>query len=869
MTPTRRAPFASIATVLCFVAALTATTAQAASFTEFIDPHPAPGNGFGNIVVPLSTGNVVITSPYDDFGGSNAGAVYLFNGATGALISMLHGSTDGDQIGAGVTALTNGNFVIASPQWDNGAIGDAGAVTWASGTIGVSGTISAANSLVGSGNDEVGIAPVIALPNGNYVVPIPGWDNGANINAGAVTWGSGTTGVSGPVSAANSLVGTAAGDVIANRGVIVLANGNYVVCSSLWDSGGNSDVGAVTWGSGTTGASGVVSAANSLVGSTAFDHVGDIAVTALTNGNYVVDVPEWDNGAIADVGAATWCNGTTGRSGTISASNSLVGSIAVDRVGHNGVTALTNGNYVVASTVWDNGSISNAGAVTWGDGTSGTTGTLSAANSLVGAKANDSFGTVTALTNGNYMVRCPTCDNGSIVNAGALAWGNGTMGVSGTLSAANSLVGMTTNDFMGCHVTPLPNGNYVVWCPNWDNGAIIDAGAVSWRSGTTGVSGTFSAANSLVGSAAFDQVGFGGVTALTNGNYVVLSPLWDNGAAVDGGAATWASGTSGMTGTISSSNSLVGAASNDVVGNAGVTPLTNGNYVVQSQSWHVATNEVGAVTWCNGTTGTFGNVLAANSLVGSTGGDSYYGSVLALPNGNYVVTNPNWDNGAAADAGAVTWGSGTTGVSGTVTAANSLVGSTDGDQVGWYVNLLSYDRYVVASPYWDNGGLADAGAATLEIGSVGTSGVVSPGNSLVGSAANSNMGGANDDRVNGTYIIPFLTEDGGRVRVASAGTVSVLPPHLAGRRLSLEGPQPNPARSEFRYAVTLPEAMRVRVALYDVAGRRVRQLVDRTLSAGEHRLEWSRGSAVPGAGLYFLRLEGGGSSAVRPVVVLE
>ena len=46
----------------------------AAGFAEFLDPNPAPGNQFGASVVPLSTGNVVITSPYDDAGGPDAGA---------------------------------------------------------------------------------------------------------------------------------------------------------------------------------------------------------------------------------------------------------------------------------------------------------------------------------------------------------------------------------------------------------------------------------------------------------------------------------------------------------------------------------------------------------------------------------------------------------------------------------------------------------------------------------------------------------------------------------------------------------------------------------------------------------------------------
>ena len=56
--------------------------------------------------------------------------------------------------------------------------------------------------------------------------------------------------------------------------------------------------------------------------------------------------------------------------------------------------------------------------------------------------------------------------------------------------------------------------------------------------------------------------------------------------------------------------------------------------------------------------------------------------MTALSNGNYVVSSPDWTNGAAAGAGAVTWGSGTAGVSGPVSATNSLVGSTANDPVG-------------------------------------------------------------------------------------------------------------------------------------------------------------------------------------------
>src|SRR5262249_2470349 len=147
--------------------------------------------------------------------------------------------------------------------------------------------------------DLVGNGGVAPLTNGNYVVSSYSW----NGNRGAATWGSGTAGVTGAVSAVNSLVGSAAGDLVANAGAAPLTNGNYVVSSYIW----NGHRGAATWGSGTAGASGTISSANSLIGNNG-DHVGRL-VTALSNGNYVVLSPLYNYR-----GAATWGSGTSGNS---------------------------------------------------------------------------------------------------------------------------------------------------------------------------------------------------------------------------------------------------------------------------------------------------------------------------------------------------------------------------------------------------------------------------------------------------------------------------------------------------------------------------------------------------------------------------
>jgi hypothetical protein len=170
---------------------------------------------------------------------------------------------------------------VRSPYWDNGAAADAGAVTWGNGGTGITGVVTIANSLVGSStDDEIGYdqydrALVKVLSNGNYVVVSPFWDNGATVDVGAVTWGDGATGIAGPVSAANSLVGRSTGDKVGHglsswTGLTILDNGSYVVRSPYWDNGTAQDAGAVTLGNGGNGTPiGPVHAGNSVLGATA------------------------------------------------------------------------------------------------------------------------------------------------------------------------------------------------------------------------------------------------------------------------------------------------------------------------------------------------------------------------------------------------------------------------------------------------------------------------------------------------------------------------------------------------------------------------------------------------------------------------
>ncbi|MBX2940435.1 MAG: T9SS type A sorting domain-containing protein [Ferruginibacter sp.] len=677
-------------------------------------------------VLPLPNGNYLVRSgDWDNGTFINAGAVTWGDGNAGVVgvvssSNSLVGNKNFDQIGVyNIVILSNGHYVVCSPLWDNVTATDAGAVTWGNGNTGISGVITAANSLIGSKPQDLvgfgfnGIGGITPLPNGNYVVRSPRWANGVALNAGAVTFANGSTGITGLINASNSLVGNHSNDYVGmglfinNDGIQILPNGNYVVTSPAW----NNNRGAVTWCSGVSGLTGVVSSVNSLVGGLAGDQVGSGVlggigrsdITVLSNGNYVVSSPNWWNGSFSSAGAVTLCNGAGTTTGIVGATNSLVGTQASDRVGNGGVKALTNGNYVVISNQWNHNAITGAGAVTWCNGLTGLIGTVSASNSLVGGQPFDRVGNagVTVLTNGNYVVASSNWANSSLLNAGAATWGDGTTGISGLITSANSLVGDKSNDQIGNGgVTALTNGNYVVRSLQWGNGMVTNAGAVTWGNGTTGITGSVSASNSLVGSQIGDQVGSNTVQPLYNGNYVVGSMFWDNGSIVNAGAVSFGNGASGVTGVVSASNSLVGTSAGDLVGGSSVFVLPNGNYIVNSSNWNNSSViDAGAVTFCNGTTGLTGAVSESNSLVGGQANDNVGNSVLAaLTNGNYLVRSLNWKNGPIVNAGAYTIGDKDLGISGTINNCNSVTGNSVNAGFGSYDYNSLYDYVIVGIP---------------------------------------------------------------------------------------------------------------------------------------------------------------------------
>jgi hypothetical protein len=106
-------------------------------------------------------------------------------------------------------------------------------------------------------------------------------------------------------------------------------------------------------------------------------------------------------------------------------------------------------------------------------------------------------------------------------------------------------------------------------------------------------------------------------------------------------------------------------------------------------------------------------------------------------------------------------------------------------------------------------------------------------------------------------VVVTVTGDNVRAfqrRIPDSG--SAVPPSVAAglpERLELMQNYPNPFNSQTVIAFTLPAATQVRMEVFDILGRRVATLADRTFAAGRHSLTWD-GAYLAGSGLYFCRL---------------
>src|SRR6056300_263049 len=291
--------------------------------------------------VSISGDYAIVGAPYEDTGGSNAGAAYIYtrNPSTGVWGSeqKILGEAAGDEFGKSVS-ISGDYAIVGAPYEDTGASSAGAAYIYTrSGT-----TWGNEQKILGeTASDYFGYSVSIS---GDYaIVGSPGEDTGAS-SAGAAyiytrsgtTWGN-----------EQKILGETAGD---NFGYSVSISGDYAIVGAPYEDTGASSAGATyiytrsvtTWGN-----------EQKILGETAGDYFG---YSVSISGDYaIVGAPYEDTGA-SSAGAAYIYT----RSGTTWGNEQkLLGEVASDFFGWS--VAIDGGNAIVGAQYEDTGA-SNAGA---------------------------------------------------------------------------------------------------------------------------------------------------------------------------------------------------------------------------------------------------------------------------------------------------------------------------------------------------------------------------------------------------------------------------------------------------------------------------------------------------------------------------
>ena len=164
----------------------------------------------------------------------------------------------------------------------------------------------------------------------------------------------------------------------------------------------------------------------------------------------------------------------------------------------------------------------------------------------------------------------------------------------------------------------------------------------------------------------------------------------------------------------------------------------------------------------------------------------------------------------------------------------------DRDNTGQGVPEVSYVRNLILEP----GVTLDLNGGTIYYGSVSPADPYDPGSGVT------------------------IIGDGVLAQIETTAVAET----AASGALELHGASPNPfnPRTSIRFATASSGA--VKLAIYDVSGRIVRVLIDESLAAGEHGVDWDGGDdAGRGAksGVYFYSVESGGEKRSGRVTLLK
>jgi filamentous hemagglutinin family protein len=581
--------------------------ATGALLQTFNNPNPGTGDFFGRSVAAVGS-NVLISSHSSDLGATNAGAAYLFNGTTGALLQTFVNPNgiagQGNEFGWAVAAV--GSNVLITSHLDNIGAPTAGAAY----LFDLNGNLRPL-SFTDNPSQSLTIAPsaITAITNTGTNVRLQA-NNDITVNQAIIT---------------NRLIGTG-GDLTLQAGRSILVNANITT-----DNGNLSLVGNET-------------AANGVVN--AFRDPGNAVITIAPG------VTLNSGRGLTNITLNTGAGLTNNTRGDITLGNITAGGLVVSNNG------LNNGNINATGTLNTSSVVGNGGNIF-----------LSAGGNITTATANSS-GTSTAgslVRGGDFNVVA----GGNITTAGVNSSGTGTQSSGGNIilgsqSGAVTTVDLNASGSSGGNVSVTGAGNVTTGSVNSggtgtqgnggnialsSQGGTVTAGNLN-SSGSKGGNVAVTAAGNLttgsVNAAGTGQTS-GGNTLLSSQNGSItaanLNASGSSGGGINLGAKTQITvgqiNTSGSSG--SAGNVIVEAGGNLLLNSINAQGATTGGTVeIKTPGFFRATESFLAA---NGTT----------ASISSVGGGS--GGAITIRHGGMGVTPFDVGNSAVnGTSGAITSG---------------------------------------------------------------------------------------------------------------------------------------------------------------------------------------------------------------------
>ncbi len=481
----------------------------------------------------------------------------------------------------------------------------------------------------------------------------------------------------------STISGDQALDNLGSDGVVLLSNGNFTIRSRLDDVSSVVDAGSVKLVDSLTG-----NVIATLSSDTALDNFANAGIFALSNGNFVVSSTVDDIGGVNDVGSAKLVNGSTG-----AIISSVEGDQLEDNLGIGGIAVLTNGNFVVSSWQDDIGGLQNAGSVKLVNGSTG-----SVIVSVEGDDVEDYFGQrpVVVLSTQDVVLVSPQDDTGGFIDSGSVIVVNGSTG-----AILATIEGDQDSDILGYNGVydglsgGGANGSFAIFSEFDDVGPLVNAGSLKIVD-----KDSFAVIFNIEGSAAGSRLGSGNVFILNNSNFVIYSSDAESGVLVDAGVAKLYSGTNGA-----EIANISGDQDNDNLGSDGVYPLSNGNFVISSSQDDVSgVSNSGSVKLINGLTGS-----VISQFKGRKAEDRIsIGGTKIFSNGDFAFISDLEDVGSVESAGVVRF---VNGISGQQYFSDR--GQTSFDFQNSFIVEISADEYLFSTPGYDLNSSVNSGRVLI------------------------------------------------------------------------------------------------------------------------------------------------------------